>query len=92
MLSIFFPKASIDHTVITNTMSISASAIKTNMEGSRRDICVSVNDLGRALYEEYAQRILRTHFSPMFRDLDQLTPEARDHVRDALQDAMRGSD
>ena len=65
---------------------------KTNMEGSRRDICVSVNDLGRALYEEYAQRILRTHFSPMFRDLDQLTPEARDHVRDALQDAMRGSD
>ncbi len=60
--------------------------------GSRRDIRITVNDLGRRLYEEYAQRILRTHFSPMFRDLDKLSPQARSYVADALQDAMRGSD
>ena len=65
---------------------------KANLMGSRRDIRITVNDLGRRLYEEYAQRILRTHFSPMFRDLDKLSPEARSYVADALQDAMRGSD
>ena len=62
---------------------------KTSMPGSRRDINVSVNELGRVLYEDYSKGILKRHFEPMFRELDQLTPEAREHVRDALRDAMR---
>lgn len=65
---------------------------KKRMPGSRRDISVSVNELGRALYEDYSRRILNEHFSAMFRDLAELSPEAREHVASALQDAMRGSD
>lgn len=63
---------------------------KDRMLGSRRDISVSVNDLGRRLYDDYAKGVLKRHFEPMFRDLDKLSPEARIYVRDALLDAMKG--
>ncbi len=65
---------------------------KAPMPGSRREINLTVNELGRALYEDYAREILRWHFAPMFRSLSELSPEDRDRVRDALQAAMRGSD
>ena len=64
---------------------------KVRVPGSRRDLNVVVNDLGRELYEDYSIGILKRHFEPMFRDLDKLSPEARDHVRDALFHAMRGN-
>ena len=62
------------------------------MPGSRREIDLRVNELGRALYEDYSVKILRWHFSPMFRSLEALSAQDRDHVRDALQAAMRSSD
>ena len=65
---------------------------KSRMPGSKRDVSVTVNAFGRALYEDYSQRILAGHFSAMFNALKQLTPEARVHVQNALRDAMRGSD
>ena len=65
---------------------------KERISGSRRDFTVTVNALGRALYEDYSRRILNDHFSAMFRSLEKLTPEAREHVADALQAAMQGSD
>ena len=65
---------------------------KVRMPGSKRDLNVVVNDLGRELYEDYSRGILKRHFEPMFRDLDKLSPEARDHVRDALFHAMRPRD
>jgi DNA-binding MarR family transcriptional regulator len=65
---------------------------KSPMPGSRREISLRVNDLGRALYEDYSREILRWHFSPMFRSLEGLTPEDRRRVRDALQASMEGSD
>lgn len=65
---------------------------KNRMPGSKRDVSVTVNALGRALYEDYSQRILAGHFSAMFSALEKLTPEARVHVQNALRDAMRGSD
>lgn len=61
---------------------------KTRMPGSRRDINVCVNDLGRILYEDYSKGILKRHFEPMFQSLNKLSPEDRVHVRDALLDAM----
>lgn len=64
---------------------------KVQAPGSRRDLNVVVNDLGRELYEDYAKGIVKRHFEPMFRDLDKLSPEARDCVRDALIHAMRGN-
>ena len=65
---------------------------KLPMPGSRREISLRVNELGRALYEDYSRDILRWHFSPMFRALEGLTPEDRDRVRDALRASMADSD
>ncbi len=79
-------------TKIINRLSQKGLVEKTRMPGNRRDINVCVNGLGRVLYEDYTKNILRTHFIPMFRDLDKLSPEARVYVRNALQDAMLGSD
>ena len=59
--------------------------------GSRKELLVSVLPMGRALYEAYSQEILRWHFAPMFEQLRQVTPEDRDHLRDALFAAMQGS-
>ncbi|MBR6039935.1 MAG: MarR family transcriptional regulator [Clostridia bacterium] len=61
---------------------------KVRVPGSRRDLNVVVNDLGRELYEDYAKGVLKRHFEPMFRDLDMLSAEDRAHVRDALFHAM----
>ncbi len=63
---------------------------KVRVPGSRRDLNVVVNDLGRELYEDYSKGILKRHFEPMFRDLDMLSAEDRAHVRDALFHAMGG--
>ena len=59
--------------------------------GSRKELLVTVLPLGRALYEEYSQEILRWHFAPMFEELRQVPPEDREHLRDALFAAMQGS-
>ena len=61
---------------------------KVSMPGSRRDLNVVVNELGRELYEDYAKGVLKRHFEPMFRYLDQLDPESRALVRDALFRSM----
>ncbi len=77
-------------TKIINRLERKGLVERVRAPGSRRDLCVCVNDLGRTLYEDYAKGVLKRHFEPMFRDLDKLSPEARAYVRDALQDAMRG--
>ncbi len=79
-------------TKIINRLMHKGLVEKSRMPGNRRDVNVSVNDLGRVLYEDYTKGILKRHFMPMFRNLDKLSPEARRAVRDALQDAMYGSD
>lgn len=77
-------------TKIINRLVSKGLVEKARMPGSKRDINVTVNDLGRELYEDYTKGILKRHFEPMFRDLDKLSPDARTYVRDALMDAMRG--
>lgn len=75
-------------TKIINRLVSKGLVEKSRMPGSKRDINVTVNDLGRVLYEDYTKGILKRHFEPMFRDLDKLSPDARAYVRDALMDAM----
>ncbi len=77
-------------TKIISRLSSKGLVEKTCMPGSRRDLNVTVNALGKELYEDYAKGVLKRHFEPMFRDLDMLSPENRAHVRDALFHAMGG--
>ena len=77
-------------TKIINRLEAKGLVERVHMPGSRRELCVCVNDLGRTQYEDYSKGVLKRHFEPMFRDLDKRSPEARAYVRDALQDAMRG--
>ena len=64
---------------------------KSRMPGSRKELRVTVNEKGRALYADYSQDILRWHFSPMFRELRKIPPEYYPMIRGALYGAMRDS-
>ena len=77
-------------TKIINRLEAKGLVERIRMPGSRRDLCVCVNELGRTLYDDYVKGVLKRHFTPMFRDLDKLSPESRAIVRDALMDAMGG--
>ncbi|MBQ4422960.1 MAG: MarR family transcriptional regulator [Clostridia bacterium] len=76
-------------TKIINRLAQKGLVEKCRMPGSRRDLCVRVNDLGRVLYDDYSKGVLKRHFEPMFRELDKLSPEARIYVRDALRGRAR---
>jgi hypothetical protein len=51
---------------------------------------VLFSSLGKALYEEYSQEIMRSHFSPMFKKLEQIPVEFYPLLSGALYDAMHG--
>ncbi len=78
-------------TKIVNRLVAKGLLEKDYMPGSRKDVKLTVNALGRELYEDYSQDILRWHFSPMFRELSKIPPEHYPAVRDALFAAMHGS-
>ena len=78
-------------TKIVNRLEAKGLVEKRSRPGSRKELLVTVLPLGQALYEDYAREILRWHFSPMFEELSQLTPEQREHLRLALLAAMQGS-
>ena len=78
-------------TKIVNRLAAKGLVEKDYMPGSRKALRLRVNDTGRRLYEAYSHEILRWHFSPMFRELEQIPKEYYGHIHDALYDAMRGS-
>ena len=78
-------------TKIVNRLVSKGLLDKHHMPGSRKEISLSVNGLGRELYGEYSREILRWHFSPMFRQLDRVGSANFPAVRDALYAAMKGS-
>ena len=78
-------------TKIVNRLVSKGLLEKEPMPGSRKELRVRVNELGRKLYEDYSQDILRWHFSPMFQSLDQIPPEYRSYICSALYNAMHGS-
>jgi len=78
-------------TKIVNRLESKGLVDKAYMQGSRKELIVTVNDFGKALYEEYSQEILSTHFQPMFRKLDKIPKEMYPFISGALHDAMHGS-
>ena len=64
---------------------------KTYMPGSRKELKIEVTPLGRQLYQEYSQSILRYHFSSMFEALGRIPSEYHPFLRDAFYGAMHGA-
>lgn len=78
-------------TKIVNRLIAKGLLDKSYMPGSRKAMKLTVNALGRELYEDYSRDILRWHFSPMFRELAKVRREDVPAIRNALYAAMRGS-
>ncbi len=79
-------------TKIINRLSSKGLVEKASIPGRRKELTVSVNPLGRELYEDYSREILRWHFSPMFSSLDKVPEAYRSLLGEALNSAMRDSD
>lgn len=77
-------------TKIVNRLEAKGLVEKAYMQGSRKELIVTVNEFGKALYEEYAQEILKSHFSPMFRQLAKIPKDYYQNFSCALHDAMHG--
>ncbi len=75
-------------TKIVNRLESKGLVEKQYMQGSKKELSVTVNDLGKALYEEYSQRILKSHFQPMFHKLEQIPKELYPYISAALYDSM----
>lgn len=75
-------------TKIVNRLESKGLVEKSYMQGSKKELTVTVNEFGKALYEEYSQKILKYHFQPMFRKLDQIPEEYYPHITAALYEAM----
>lgn len=78
-------------TKIVNRLVAKGLLEKAYMPGSRKELKVTVNPLGRELYSVYSQGILRWHFSPMFQALGKIPKEYYPFIHDALYDAMHGN-
>ena len=78
-------------TKIVNRLVAKGLLEKHHLPGSRKELRLTVNALGRELYEDYSQEILRWHFAPMFRHLDRIDKSAYPAMHDALYAAMGGS-
>ena len=78
-------------TKIVNRLESKGLVEKAYMQGNRKELVVTVNEFGKALYEEYSQEILKNHFQPMFRKLDKIPKELYPFISGALYEAMHGS-
>ena len=54
------------------------------LEGNKKNIVVRVSDLGRKVYESYAEEIFRNHFANMFNVLDDIPKEYLPVIAQAL--------
>ena len=77
-------------TKIVNRLEAKGLVEKSSLQGSKKELAVTVNDKGKALYEEYSQRILKNHFQPMFHKLEHIPKELYPYISDALYEAMHG--
>ena len=78
-------------TKIVNRLVSKGLLEKDYMPGSRKALKLTVNALGRELYEDYSREIFRWHFAPMFRELSRIDRRDYPAIHDALYAAMRGS-
>lgn len=75
-------------TKIVNRLEAKGLVEKCCMQGSKKELTVTVNAFGRELYAQYSQQILKYHFQPMFRKLGQIPEEFYPCLSGALYDAM----
>lgn len=78
-------------TKIVNRLVVKGLVQKSYMQGSKKEMLVKVNDTGRMLYEEYAQKILKYHFQSMFCELGQIPRETYPTFSRALYNAIHGN-
>lgn len=78
-------------TKIVNRLESKGLVDKAYMQGSKKELMVTVNDFGKALYEEYSQEILKYHFQPMFHKLEKIPKELYPYITAALYEAMHGT-
>ena len=64
---------------------------KCYMPGSRKAMLITVNDTGRALYDDYSRSIYNRHFSRLFEKLDEIPAEYYGTLTDGLYAALYGS-
>jgi DNA-binding MarR family transcriptional regulator len=79
-------------TKIVNRLATKGLVEKSYMQGSKKELTVSVNDFGKELYIEYSQRILKSHFQPMFQQLKNIPRELYPYITGGLYDAMHRKD
>ncbi len=77
-------------TKIVNRLISKGLLEKSHFPGNRKNYSLSVTPLGRELYDQYSQKILRYHFSPMFKKLSEIPSEYYSLIHDALYDSMGG--
>ena len=78
-------------TKIVNRLESKGLVEKSYLQGSKKELVVTVNSRGRELYEQYAQKILKHHFQPMFRNLKNIPSELYPDLAAALFESMHGS-
>ena len=59
--------------------------------GSKKEVLVRVLPLGRALYEDYAERIYQWHFLPMFEEMRDMPQDMIGEFSRALNASLRQS-
>lgn len=74
-------------TKIVNRLEAKGLVEKRCMGDSKKELTVTVNPLGRALYEAYYHDILKYHFQKMFRSLEKIPAEYYPHIAAGLRDA-----
>lgn len=79
-------------TKIVNRLVSKGLLEKNHLPSNRKNYSLSVTPLGRELYEQYSEKILLYHFSPMFKKLSEIPKEYYPCIHDALYDAMGGGD
>ena len=77
-------------TKIVNRLEAKGLVDKAYMQGSRKELIVTVNEFGKALYDDYAKEILNSHFQPMFAQLGKIPRDYYPNLSAALYDAMHG--
>ena len=75
-------------TKIVNRLTAKGLIEKTLMDGSKKEIALTVTDVGRKLYNSYVDQIKTTHFLPMFASLEGLSQKDLAKVTKALNSSL----
>lgn len=74
-------------TKIVNRLEAKGLVEKHFVGDSKKELTVTVNQLGRTLYEEYYHQILKYHFRKMFHSLEKIPAEYYPYIAAGLRDA-----